>query len=1278
MSGVWIFNKKGVARLISNPTRESFEHKESTRPGVATAPGARRRVLVYLPSNQVIGSYAELEPRLIELGWKRYNGQKPDLIQFHRSETSVHLISLPKDFANFKSTHMYDIVVKNRSYFEVRDHQANLAAKAKWNIKEEDAVQMVIDNLHGPIKEAMVVEGSLKQSSSQSSNKIATNFLHLGLLNAEDAEAMLEERLSKKGEGFVPESTTSSYSGMKCFHFSNAERREDDDGSVSRISKVSWARSLSVASSSLGLRRSEFESESRDFSDSVLFHDFLSQRRANDLRVFAFSELRSATRGFSRVLMIGEGGFGCVYRGFVRVSDDDGPDSEMEVAIKQLNRNGLQARSSFPFIYLLTENSVPILEYRLVKMDVFVRSEIPPALACIDCRKGHKEWITEVNFLGVVNHPNLVKLVGYCAEDDERGIQRLLVYELMHNKSLEDHLLARVPSPLSWMMRLRIAQDAARGLAYLHEEMDFQLSAYLDLVKLRHQTWLRLALPVLEYKYLLHLRLLLIFRDFKTSNILLDEDFNAKLSDFGLARQGPTEGLGHVSTSVVGTVGYAAPEYVQTGRLTAKSDVWSFGVVLYELITGRRSLERNLPRSEQKLLEWVKPYVSDSKKFHLILDPRLEGQYSTKSVQKLVSLANKCLMKQPKSRPKMSEVVEMLGLMISETSPDEGVTQHLPNNETEDTKEESVEETESTKQGNSYLKRVFDFREMVSLRNKSVAKLDWRNWTPGAAPNELEEKPQVFSVQPFLQSPLINRGVEQQKRLDLEEEVVKLQAELDEEQKLNRVLQCALKGPVVSSPSLRSLLPLQVQVLLAELAMVEEEIICLERKVEELKLRLYQEKKQTKEWEMQQPQYQQWPQRQQKHLLCGIGSGREFTDLEHVLIINNRADFRSQRLMRERKASLGSASNIQSMSSTRSNDEIAERSRRRNGKIRNQSLLDEEEKPNRLSEELIKCLIGIFLKLNRISAIDCDGSATVPKLTLSCINSKGFISKTSFNFKAPPFFSDDNKSYLDPYSTVSDLDGTIRDVGPYKKFMQFTRNSLDMSCVSECCFPDMGKLRVLMHKLCTVDLSFLTYKQKLAFWINIYNACIMHVFLQHGLPSTPDKLLALMNKAALNVGGIVLNALAIEHFILRYPCDSKNGAMDEKERLLRHAYGLGYPEPNVTFALCRGSWSSPALRIYTAEDVVNELGRAKVEYLEASVGVTSKKKIVVPKLLQWHMRDFADDMESLVEWIYSQLPRFGSLKRLIMECLNGDTRSPIAKIVEIQPYESEFRYMMPL
>ncbi|XP_039041718.1 serine/threonine-protein kinase PCRK1-like [Hibiscus syriacus] len=456
---------------------------------------------------------------------------------------------------------------------------------------------------------------------------------------------------------------------MKCFHFTNWERRDggDDGGggaaAVLRVApKVTWTRSFSVASSSAGMSRSEFDSQSiRDLAsdDSTVgcFYELLTQRRANDLRSFTFTELKSATRGFSRALLIGEGGFGCVYRGVLKVPDEanDGRDLKLDVAIKQLNRHGFQ---------------------------------------------GHKEWINEVSLLGVVKHPNLVKLVGYCADDDERGIQRLLVYELMRNKSLEDHLLARMPLslPLPWLTRLKIAQDAARGLAYLHEEMDFQL----------------------------------IFRDFKTSNVLLDEDFNAKLSDFGLARQGPSEGFGHVSTAVVGTVGYTAPEYVQTSRLTAKSDVWSFGVVLYEVITGRRALERNLPRSEQKLLEWVRPYVSDSKKFHLIIDPRLEGQYCIKSAQKVASLANKCLLKNPKCRPRMAEVVEILSNIISETScKDGGVTGSVRENEY--VKEGSgVEmEGESSKQGNRYLKMVLDIREIISLRNKSIVKLDWRNWTPG-------------------------------------------------------------------------------------------------------------------------------------------------------------------------------------------------------------------------------------------------------------------------------------------------------------------------------------------------------------------------------------------------------------------------------------------------------------------------------------------------------------------------------------------------------------------
>ncbi|XP_015579226.1 probable serine/threonine-protein kinase PBL19 [Ricinus communis] len=315
----------------------------------------------------------------------------------------------------------------------------------------------------------------------------------------------------------------------------------------------------------------------------------LYKEKAHNLRVFSFSELRNATSDFSRLLKIGEGGFGSVYKGSIKPVGGKGEPTV--VAIKKLNRDGLQ---------------------------------------------GHKQWVAEVQFLGVVEHPNLVKLIGYCGVDGERGIQRLLVYEFMQNKSLEEHLFDRAYPALAWKTRLQILLGAAQGLAYLHEGLEVQV----------------------------------IYRDFKSSNVLLDENFKPKLSDFGLAREGPVAGRTHVSTAVVGTYGYAAPDYIETGHLTTKSDVWSFGVVLYEILTGRRSLERNRPRVEQKLLEWVKHYTPESKKFGLIIDPRLENQYSISAARKIAKLADSCLLKSAKDRPRMSEVVESLKQIIQDS--DEG------------------------------------------------------------------------------------------------------------------------------------------------------------------------------------------------------------------------------------------------------------------------------------------------------------------------------------------------------------------------------------------------------------------------------------------------------------------------------------------------------------------------------------------------------------------------------------------------------------------------------
>ncbi|GKC25059.1 probable serine/threonine-protein kinase PBL3 isoform X1 [Tanacetum coccineum] len=177
---------------------------------------------------------------------------------------------------------------------------------------------------------------------------------------------------------------------------------------------------------------------------------------------------------------------------------------------------------------------------------------------------------------------------------------------------------------MAWATRMRIAIDVAQGLSFLHSKEPC-----------------------------------VIYRDLKASNILLDSELNAKLSDFGLARNGPVGDNTHVSTRVVGTSGYAAPEYVATGHLTMNNDVYSFGVVLLELLSGRRAIadERGV---EETLVEWVKPFLCDNRGVFRIMDTRLGGRYSKKGAQAVATLALKCLHKDPKQRPTMTEVVASL------------------------------------------------------------------------------------------------------------------------------------------------------------------------------------------------------------------------------------------------------------------------------------------------------------------------------------------------------------------------------------------------------------------------------------------------------------------------------------------------------------------------------------------------------------------------------------------------------------------------------------------
>ncbi|GAB2277214.1 hypothetical protein Dimus_011921 [Dionaea muscipula] len=294
-------------------------------------------------------------------------------------------------------------------------------------------------------------------------------------------------------------------------------------------------------------------------------------------KTFTFRELAMATKNFRQECLLGEGGFGRVYKGTLH-------SNGQVVAVKQLDRNGMQ------------ENN---------------------------------EFLVEVSLLSLLHHPNLVNLIGHCADGD----QRLLVYEFMPVGSLENHLFgdnADKKKPLNWLTRMKIASGAAKGLEYLHEK----------------------ANPPI------------IYRDLKPSNILLDEDFEPKLSDFGLAKLGTGGGR-------MGTYGYSAPEYTSGGELTLKSDIYSFGVVLLELITGRRAIDTTRPNAEQNLVTWAQPIFRDPKRFSEMADPQLNKEFPVTGLNQAVGVAAMCLQEESSVRPLISDVVSALGFISTATADSE-------------------------------------------------------------------------------------------------------------------------------------------------------------------------------------------------------------------------------------------------------------------------------------------------------------------------------------------------------------------------------------------------------------------------------------------------------------------------------------------------------------------------------------------------------------------------------------------------------------------------------
>ncbi|KAJ7979375.1 Protein kinase [Quillaja saponaria] len=318
-------------------------------------------------------------------------------------------------------------------------------------------------------------------------------------------------------------------------------------------------------------------------SQLVRGHECFPNRQIFDtpnLRIFSFAELKLATKDFRNDKVVGEGGFGKVYKGFLKEKKALNRDGELAIAIKRLNSESSQ---------------------------------------------GLQEWQSEVNILGRLSydHPNIVRLLGFGHENGEL----LLVYEFMRRGTLENHLFGRGSAirPLSWNIRLKVMIGVAKGLAFLHS---------------------------LEKK--------IIVRDVKSANILLDKSYTSKLADFGFAKVGPPPDQSHVTTTVMGTYGYADPEYMETGHLYVKSDVYSFGIVLVEILTGKKIVDIHRLLKNHTLIDWVKSNVLNRRKLRTTVDSRLEGRYPLKFASQVAKLALRCILLDPKCRPSMTEVSETL------------------------------------------------------------------------------------------------------------------------------------------------------------------------------------------------------------------------------------------------------------------------------------------------------------------------------------------------------------------------------------------------------------------------------------------------------------------------------------------------------------------------------------------------------------------------------------------------------------------------------------------
>ncbi|KAK4416217.1 hypothetical protein Salat_2447200 [Sesamum alatum] len=557
-----------------------------------------------------------------------------------------------------------------------------------------------------------------------------------------------------------------------------------------------------------------------------------------------------------------------------------------------------------------------------------------------------------------------------------------------------------------------------------------------------------------------------------------------------------------------------------------------------------------------------------------------------------------------------------------------------------------------------------------------------------------------------------------ERKMALLQDVDNLKKKLRHEENVHRALQRAFNRPLGALPRLPPYLPQTTLELLAEVAVLEEEVVRLEEQVVNFRQGLYQEAVYISSRKSPSPDLT--PSRNElstgssirKHsrsssqseansglfgtrpvpLLSRIASTRKFLSpdslsdglrnspespcngkqpqnkQENGLRGDNRLSSGSDKdkLSPEKKSlvlgtpvkkhQLKPESMVKSANSPKIQCRIVEQAQESSSGSSDDRVVDVESEANRMSEDILKCLINIFVRLSSSKGKTMDFES------FSSLSAKALIENNV------------ESNFRDPYCNFSEL--KKRDIGTYKHLYVIESRSVDLNRKTSASFL-IRRLKILLDKLATVELAGLNHQQKLAFWINVYNSCIMNAFLEHGIPDSPNMIVVQMQKATIKVGGHVLNALMIEHLILRLPYHLKytcTKTAKNDDRKISRTLGLEWSEPLVTFALSCGSWSSPAVRIYTASHVETELETAKRDYLQAAVGISSTNKIVIPKLLDWYLLDFAKDLDALLDWICLQLP--DELRNEALQCLERKGKEPLSQLVQVMPYNFSFRYLI--